>query len=80
MPTVKSLEFLLFRFSKFVRIEIRLITQVGWVVKLLLCPPFLLDDYKTRLRQFWRSLLFFMMLLRLCSYSAGERAALLRST
>ena len=27
--TIKSFEFLLFRFSKFVRIEIRLITQVG---------------------------------------------------
>lgn len=50
--TIKSLEFLLFRFSKFVRIEIRLITQVGWVVKLLLRPPFLLDDYKTRVCHF----------------------------
>ena len=50
--TIKSFEFLLFRFSKFVRIEIRLIAQVGGGVKLLLCPPFLLDDYKTRVCHF----------------------------
>lgn len=50
--TIKSLEFLLFRFSKFVRMEIGLITQVGCVVKLLLRPPFLLDDYKTRVCHF----------------------------